>query len=175
MRGCGGHIDVRSYPGEGTVFDLYLPLVGPVMRQVLSDRPPEPRGASAGATVLLAEDEPALRHLAERILVGGGYRVLAARNGVDALARARNWGGPIDLLLSDVVMPEMGGGELWRLLTKERPGVPVVFMSGYTDDEIVRAGILRQDFGFLPKPFGQKALLQAVGAALAAHAQPRAS
>jgi PAS domain S-box-containing protein len=175
VRGCGGHIDVRSFPGEGTIFDLYLPLVGPVMRQVYSDRPPEPRGAPAGATVLLAEDESALRHLAERILVGGGYRVLAARSGVDALARARSWGGPIDLLLSDVVMPEMGGGELWRTLTQERPGLPVVFMSGYTDDEIVRAGILRQDFGFLSKPFGQRALLQAVGDALAARAQPKAS
>jgi two-component system cell cycle sensor histidine kinase/response regulator CckA len=175
VRGCGGHIEVRSYSGEGTIFDLYLPLVGPVMRQVLSDRPPEPRGAPAGATILLAEDESALRHLAERILVGGGYRVLAARNGVDALARARSWGGPIDLLLSDVVMPEMGGGELWRTLTKERPGLPVVFMSGYTDDEIVRAGILRQDFGFLPKPFGQRALLEAVGDALAARGTQKAS
>jgi PAS domain S-box-containing protein len=175
VRGCGGHIDVRSYLGDGTIFDLYLPLVGPVLRHVHSDRPPEPRGAPAGATILLAEDEPALRHLAERILVAGGYRVLAARNGVDALSRARTWGGSIDLLLSDVVMPEMGGGELWRSLSKERPGLPVVFMSGYTDDEIVRAGILRQDFGFLPKPFGQRALLAAVGDALAAQAQTRAS
>ncbi len=177
VRSSGGHIDVRSYPGEGTIFDLYLPLSEPpaLAAPAPAERAPRQPAGPTGATILLAEDELALRQLAERILVGGGHRVLAARNGVDALAKARAHEGPIDLLLSDVVMPEMGGGELARVIAEERPGLRVVFMSGYTDDEVVRAGILSEDFGFLAKPFGQRALLQVVGDALAGRLRAVAS
>jgi two-component system cell cycle sensor histidine kinase/response regulator CckA len=161
-----GHIAVRSAVGQGTTFDLLLPLTTDIPAQT-TQRAARPHDeTTAGGTILVAEDEPSVRRLASKVLIAAGYRVLEAENGVDALRVARAWDAPIDLLLSDVVMPEMGGGELWGAISQERPDLRVLFMSGYTDDDTVRIGILQERYQFLPKPFGQQGLLAAVRDAL---------
>ena len=109
-----------------------------------------PRG---NETILLVEDDTALRNLAERILRGYGYTVLVANNGQRALALAGEYGGSIDLVTTDVVMPEMSGAALVEQLRAMSPRIRVLFMSGYTDDEVVRRGIDDRRTAFLQKPF----------------------
>jgi CheY-like chemotaxis protein len=134
-----GYIWVDSAPGLGTTFRVYLPRVSSDAERARArtgeiDTP-------VSETLLLVEDEDAVRNLARRILTRHGYEVLEARNGLEALAMCAGHTGEIHLVITDVVMPGMGGGELARRLETARPGVPVLLMSGYTDDEIVRHGI----------------------------------
>jgi PAS domain S-box-containing protein len=165
VQSSGGHVSVRSTPGQGTAFDILLPLSTETLPE--STSPAAGLQAQPGLeTILLVEDEPAVRRFAAKVLQGAGYRVIEAENGSAALRVVRELGAAIDLLLSDVVMPEMGGGELLRLARTERPGLRALFMSGYTDDEMLRAGILRDQFRFVPKPFGGAGLLKAVRDAL---------
>jgi hypothetical protein len=126
----------------------------------------EPTTARGNETILLVEDEDAVRTLTRRILAGRGYRIVEARNGREALAAASSVRGPIDLVLTDVVMPEMGGRELAEAMAITRAETPVLFMSGYTDDDILRRGLHAPGTAFLPKPFTVRDLTESVRRAL---------
>ncbi len=148
----GGHIEVTSAPGRGATFTIYLPYVEEAMKtgKSRSGIRPSPRGTE---TILLVEDEEGVRKLARHALELAGYRVLEAADGVEGMSVAENHPGPIDLLVTDVVMPEMGGRQLADHLTVVRSGIKVLFLSGYTDDMVVRHGVLGSEIDFLQKPF----------------------
>jgi CheY-like chemotaxis protein len=147
----------------GTKFTVTLPLVEP-------PRPvAEPRRARVPAptakTVLLVEDEEAVRRIARRILERAGYRVLVARHGAEALSVLADAGPTVDVLLSDVAMPEMGGLELAALAVARTPGLRVLLMSGFSEARVGTMGPDRLVSGFIAKPFTAEALLDAVQAA----------
>jgi two-component system, cell cycle sensor histidine kinase and response regulator CckA len=148
----GGHIDVDSAPGRGTTFKLYFPVVREELAEpaLPSRRDDVPRGSE---TILLVDDGNALREVIQRVLEDFGYRVLVARNGEDALTVAEQHGEAIDILLTDVVMPQLGGRELATRLWHDRPDLRVLFMSGYTEDSVVRPALRRPGVGFIGKPF----------------------
>jgi signal transduction histidine kinase len=151
VKQSGGYIWVYSEVGHGTAFKIYLP----EFTGTLAELPPaavllSPRGAE---TILIVEDETAVRRMAARALAAQGYAILEAENGAEALEVLARGGNPIDLVLTDVVMPLVNGRELGERLSVERPGLRVLFMSGYTDDDIVRRGLLRPGSPFLQKPF----------------------
>jgi two-component system, cell cycle sensor histidine kinase and response regulator CckA len=146
----GGSVWVYSEPGQGTTFKIYLPRVDgelDVLRPAAS--PATLRGTE---TVLLVEDEDQVRAIVQSILRRQGYRVISARNAGEALLLCEKHEGPIDLLLTDVVMPRMSGPELAKRLSETRPRMKVLCMSGYTDDSIVRHGVLETGVAFLQKP-----------------------
>jgi CheY-like chemotaxis protein len=147
----GGTIEVDSTVGVGTAFRIFLPAVAASARQVVvEDSPEDLRGTE---TVLLVEDEAPVRAITRRILTAQGYTVLEARHGADAVRVSESHGGAIHLLITDVVMPEMGGRELSRVIRRQRPGIPILYVSGYTDDELLRRGILETGAQLLRKPF----------------------
>jgi two-component system cell cycle sensor histidine kinase/response regulator CckA len=113
-------------------------------------------------TILLAEDEDGVRSLTREVLEKYGYTVLEAANGEEALALAGRHHGPLDLLLSDVVMPRMGGPELAQVLLRERPALKVLYMSGYTEHPMVRRGVVDSGVAFLQKPFTPSLLVSRV-------------
>jgi two-component system, cell cycle sensor histidine kinase and response regulator CckA len=154
----GGHITVESEPGSGAAFVVYLPLAeGEIAKQ------PEPTpgtgGLAGSETVLLAEDDDGVRALAELMLTRHGYRVLAARGGLEAIAVAERHEEPIDLLLTDVVMPKLSGPQLADALTTVQPGIRVVFMSGYADAAMLPDGASSP---VVPKPFTEEVLVRLV-------------
>ena len=157
VKQSGGHVAVYSEPRVGTTFKIYLPAVegwnqtGWVHPRASS----VPRGAE---TVLLVEDEEAVRRLSSRALRDAGYTVLEAVHGGEAVRLAEDYGGPIHAMVSDVVMPEMGGRILAERLTAGRPGLKSLFVSGYTDDAVVRHGVLAAEVAFFQKPFTPAAL-----------------
>ena len=161
----GGHISVHSEAGHGTVFKVYLPSLENVADALpaVSAGTEGPKGAE---TVLLVEDEPSLRSLVRECLEGSGYTVLEARQTEHALEIAASDQAAIDLLITDVVMPVMSGRELARRLAASRPGMKVLYMSGYTDDAVVLHGVLAADVAFLQKPFTTEALARKVRAVL---------
>ncbi|MFN8455295.1 MAG: ATP-binding protein [Anaerolineae bacterium] len=159
----GGHIWVESEVGQGTIFKIYFPRVREAVI-TSSERPRHrtddlPRGTE---TVLLVEDEPKVRDLANRLLQRQGYRVLIATNGVEALQLAQDYTGEIDLLLTDVVMPQMNGKALADQLKLMRPHVKVLFASGYTDKTLIPTEALGTDVAFIQKPFSVMELSQKV-------------
>lgn len=158
VKQSGGHIWVYSEPGAGTTFKIYFPRMdvdGNAAEPI--GVPPAPVGGSE--TVLLVEDDPQVRALAVRILVQHGYQVLEAGSGADALLLGEQHGAQIHLLLTDVVMPGMSGRQLWERLAAARPGLRVLFMSGYTDDAIVQRGVLTAELAFVQKPLTVATLL----------------
>lgn len=125
----------------------------------------------ATETILLVEDEAAVRELAREILVSEGYKVLTAADGAQALILSAGLREPLDLLLTDMVMPGMGGGELGRRLTALSPALRVLYMSGYTDDQILRQGVVLEREDFLQKPFTLDAIIRKVREVLDAPAR----
>jgi PAS domain S-box-containing protein len=172
VRQSGGHITVLSEPGKGSTFEIYLP------RALARAEPREaaPAPALGGSeTILLVEDEDSLRTMVRDLLGAGGYTVLDTRSGADALRIAGSRESPIHLLLTDVVMPQMSGPELATAVRACRPGIKVVYMSGYSDEAIARHGILDPGTVLLSKPFTAHALARRVAEALASEAQTPAS
>ncbi|HEY5281173.1 MAG TPA: response regulator [Polyangia bacterium] len=150
VKQSGGNVWVYSEPGKGTTFKVYLPRVDAtidVLRPTAS--PTTLRGSE---TILLVEDEEQVRTIVQSILVRQGYRVIVAQNATEALLLCEQHLQTIDLLLTDVVMPHMSGPELARRLLTSRPAMKVLCMSGYTDDSIVRHGVLESGVAFLQKP-----------------------
>ena len=154
----GGHIAVQSLPDAGTTFKIYLPPSARLVEGSAESTPSEP--IQGGETVLLVEDEEPVREVTALMLGSLGYRVLEASNGEEALRVAQAGLEQVDLLMTDVVMPGMGGRDLADALQACMPGLKVLFQSGYTDDTVIRQGILHTEMAFLQKPFTLAALSQ---------------
>jgi PAS domain S-box-containing protein len=165
VRQSGGTVGVYSEPGRGTTVRVYLPRkTAPA--DAAERHPRSVEELRGHETVLVVEDQQELRGVVERVLRGLGYRVLAAGRAEDALVVSRNEPGEIHLLLTDVVMPGLGGPGLVQALAGARPGMRVLYMSGYSDDAVVKHGILAKEARFLAKPFGASNLAVAVRCAL---------
>ena len=155
-----GYVWATSEPGSGTIFKIYLPLTA---EEIDAPRPSGAvRLAATGELILVVEDEEMVRRMAARALTEGGYRVLEAGSAREALDLLANATGPCKLVLMDVVMPGMGGRELASRIEDLWPGIPVLFISGHTDGEILSRGLLDPDTAFLAKPFTAEALVRAV-------------
>jgi DNA-binding response OmpR family regulator len=149
--------------GRGATFRTYFPRVAAPSRPADRDERHGFQAAPRGhETLLLVEDDDTVRETLALILERQGYRVLTAPNGRAALIVCETHRNPIDLVITDVVMPQMGGRELVRRLEAVRPGVPVLYMSGYTDDAIVKHGVLRCELDFLQKPVVPEVFLEKV-------------
>ena len=160
VKQAGGFIWVYSEPGQGTSFKIYLPAVDATAeRTTAAATTPAPRGTE---TVLLVEDAAAVRAVTKQILERQGYTVLEAPDGEAGLRLAQRHRGVIHLLLTDVVMPRVGGRELAEQLARLRPDVKVLYASGYTDDSVVRHGILESGTAYLQKPFSPESLARKV-------------
>ena len=155
VKQSGGHIEVYSEPGKGSTFKIYFPTVNqPFTNSSLPSMNHQNGPVVKGReTILLVEDDDALRKLAQRALVAGGYDVLAPETPEEAEAVCLQHNGTIDLLLTDVVMPGISGREVARRVTRIRPSIRVIYMSGYTTNAIVDHGVLDEGLAFLPKPF----------------------
>ncbi len=174
VKQSGGHIEVFSEQGYGSTFQVYLPCVEEraALTPALPPMSPDPAG---NETVLLVEDDPEVRELLGRTLERYGYRLLSAATGSDGLAWVRNTEVPIDLLITDAVLPGVSGPTLAREAATLRPGIRVLFVSGYTDDAMLRLGLLNNNEAFLQKPFGSAALLSKVRQMLDGTPTPRAA
>lgn len=155
-----GHIDVSSKVGQGTTFRVYLPVV--------EEAPAKPNSQSiqltskGHETILIVEDHDTVRNMIAMLLQQHGYNVLEASNGAEGLAVAENHRGPIHLVITDLVMPKLSGREMADRLTALNPGLPVLFMSGYTEDVVIQQGVESSTVDFLHKPFDVTALTQKV-------------
>jgi CheY-like chemotaxis protein len=158
----GGHIDVESEVGKGASFKIYFPRVEQPLDVAATSvqTGPLPRGTE---TLLVVEDEPAMKHLAAGVLKAQGYTVLHANNGQDALKVAHEHkGSPIRLVVSDVIMPRMGGKVMAEWLKTSYPDIKILFTSGYTDDAIAHHGVLETGVEFLSKPYTPATLTRKV-------------
>ena len=151
----GGYIEVYSEPGRGTSFKIYLPMVD---ESVANAGMPASPVLGGRETVLVVEDQEEVREYAATVLKSYGYRVITAESGAGALLQCEREGPHIDLILTDLVMPNMSGRELADRLEKLQCGVKVLFMSGYTDSVMVHHGVLEEDAKFLQKPFSPEQL-----------------
>jgi PAS domain S-box-containing protein len=158
VRQSGGTVRVYSNPGEGTTFHIYLPQVADDATPPASKRA-LPREVHGSGTVLVVEDEAMVRNFTCRVLAEHGYRCIEAADGAAALNIIQGRGDSIDAVVTDVVMPNIGGGTLARHLAEVRPGVPVLFTSAYTSQEVIYRGLISSDAPFLQKPFTPEALL----------------
>ena len=168
VKQSGGNISVYSKPGDGSTFRVYFPVATRAAESAAPDDGDQawPRGTE---TVLVTEDEEQVRAFVKRSLEQQGYKVLPAGHGAEALALSESYAGPIHLLLTDVVMPSMSGQELSRQLREQRPGLPVIFLSGYSAEAIAHHGRLAPDSLFLQKPVSPARLARAVREALDAN------
>jgi len=157
----GGFVWVYSEPGLGTTFKIYLPRVQSMQGEVPPAKPSE-ESVGGSETVLLVEDEASVRQAARQFLLRSGYTVLEASDGEDALLVSRKHRGPIHLMVTDVVMPRMGGPKLAEWLAEERPDMKVLFVSGYAENTVLQHGKIDVATRFLQKPFSLKALARKV-------------
>jgi CheY-like chemotaxis protein len=157
----GGNIWVSSEVGRGTTFKIHLPrAMRPSQVSALGTRPAKPE--KGNETILLVEDDVAVRTLTLEILQANGYSVVEARSPQEAIQIAQNHQSLIHLMLTDVVMPFMSGHDLARKVVVERPEIRILYMSGYTDDTVIRHGVNNPTTAFLPKPFMPDALVRKV-------------
>jgi len=161
VKQSGGFIWVYSEPGRGTAFKIYFPRKA-APPQELEPVPTRESSLAGSGTILLVEDEEAVRRLASRVLEARGYTVLSAANGLQALDIVQRHPGAIDLVITDVVMPHMSGRELAEMVRPRRPAAKVLYVSGYTDEAIVRHGVLDAGVLFLQKPFTPDSLARKV-------------
>jgi signal transduction histidine kinase len=160
-----GNIYVYSEPGQGTTFRIYLPQAGAGVVTAV-DEPPIPTSTHGTETILVVEDEDMVREVVQETLEAHGYKVFQANNPLDGLQLALDHAGAIDLLVTDVIMPDMNGRQLYQEITRTSPHLKVLYISGYTDNVIVHHGILEEGIHFLQKPFNVRDLTQKVRQAL---------
>ena len=165
IKQSGGYIWIYSEPSQGTTFKIYLPRFEAGLRAI-EPEPPSSSVVKAEETVLVVEDEGALRELACEFLERSGYAVLGAGNGAAAMEISKRHQGPIHLLMTDAIMPGMSGRELALQMQGLRPDIRVLYVSGYTDDVVLRNGLLEPGTAFLQKPFTKDSLTQKVRAVL---------
>lgn len=165
VKQSGGYIEVHSKVREGTTFRVYLPRFAGEANEAAS-RSLLPKTTRGNETLLLVEDEENVRTLVRQVLEMNGYTVLEAKDALHALELSRTYGGPIQLILTDVVMPMMGGRELAEKIVLLRPDIKVLYMSGHTDDAILHHGTLQSNMAFLQKPFTPSALANKIRAVL---------
>lgn len=161
VKQSNGHIDVYSEPGLGTTFKVYLPAYNTEMH-LISIEAATPSTISGNERILVVEDEEGVRSLAAEILRGVGYTVEEAHNGKEALILIDRAVEPIQLMVTDIVMPELGGRQLAEQVKQRLPDIRVIYMSGYTEDAIVRRGILSSETKFIAKPFTAASLTSMV-------------
>lgn len=161
VKQSGGTIWVYSEPDRGTIFKIYMPKAGMENDESIGNTS-QPDMKAGSETILLVEDESTVRRLGREILESCGYSVVEASNGRDAMELLDANGKIVDLMITDVVMPEMGGRELAETITKDRPNIKVLYTSGYTDDTRIRQGIRDESSNFLQKPFTFDALSRKV-------------
>jgi len=159
-----GHLEVATKVGQGTTVRVFLPLSDEP--QPPPDLGHHPLPAKRNETILLVEDNALVRQITSRMLARSGYAVLEAADGMEALTLVEQHQGPIDLLLTDLVMPHWSGREVAERVLSLRPDLPVLYMSGYTEDAVVQQGVAAATVDFLPKPFSIKALTNKVGEVL---------
>jgi len=163
----GGHIWVYSEPDQGTAFKIYLPAVESAIAPKPVEVAEDEEHAPASAAVMVVEDNDMVRQLTVDVLTRRGYTVLEAPGGAECLELIKGHVGPLDLLLTDVVMPEMNGKELYKKAVQLRPGLKVLYMSGYTENVIASRGVLDQGVNFIQKPFAPRNLAAKVREVLA--------
>jgi CheY-like chemotaxis protein len=166
VKQCGGDIWVYSEPGQGATFKLYFPRVADPAEDAAAEVA-DPPVSVGGETILVVEDDQAVRELTVRTLQRIGYQVLTAASGAEALEVSKAHPGCIAVLLTDVVMPNMSGTQLADRLLAARPAMKVLYLSGYTASTVVHHGVLDPGVDFLPKPFSREALARKIREILA--------
>ncbi len=161
VKQSGGDIWVYSEPGKGTTFKVYFPSAG--RPKTSTSQPALPVRAGRGETILAVEDDPSLRRLVRHVLEAGGYQVIMAEHGEEALRVCAGHADPIHLVLTDVVLPGISGPDLAERLKVLRPGLKILFTSGYTDDAVIRHGRLERGTAFVQKPASSSTLLRKIG------------
>jgi PAS domain S-box-containing protein len=173
VKQSGGFIWVYSEPGQGTTFKIFLPRISASSAATVNKPQAKNMRFAGTETILLVEDEEAMRRATKRILEAAGYTILASSDGDDALGVSARYPGEIHLLLTDVIMPHRGGKDLAQELLKSRPSLKVIYMSGYTDDAIVNHGVLESGTNFIGKPFVEDDIIRKVQEVLSGVAADR--